>query len=316
MNLPTNVAPSTSKITRYVVQSSDVLADLKVNVMLENTNRIVWYKERFLEDEEIIEHFVHNETGRICWTMHRPRNGWYIRIRSPVFPPGVFIPLIPPSPNSPHPTGALLFSSRTNIPPVPDVSSARASTSTNHSYPPTPPPAVVVLPPTPTPASVQARLDEQGQQKRRPQTQVTEFVLAPYTSDLQYLKPEQVSFFQRAFSMLKSSASGPSYSFTLARVGAPPSVLASPPYVSDTTPVTSPATESPLTLATPAVFPPLLKFHDRTPVMMVSTVTGLIEVDQTEEALLGVDSSFWLAVALTYLEFLQEKESYLAALSD
>jgi hypothetical protein len=64
-------------------------------------------KERFLEEEEIIEHFVvstytsvfgfltstvtmvkHNESQRIQWTMHRPRNGWYIRIRSPAFPPG------------------------------------------------------------------------------------------------------------------------------------------------------------------------------------------------------------------------------------
>ncbi|KAF8152688.1 hypothetical protein K438DRAFT_1864302 [Mycena galopus ATCC 62051] len=44
--------------------------------------------ECFLEDEEIIEHLVHNETRRIHWTMHRPRNGWYIRIRSPAFPPG------------------------------------------------------------------------------------------------------------------------------------------------------------------------------------------------------------------------------------
>ncbi|KAJ7255080.1 hypothetical protein B0H12DRAFT_1114098 [Mycena haematopus] len=239
--------------------------------------------------------------------MHRPRNGWYIRIRSPAFPPGAFIPLIPPLPNSPHPTGALLFSSRTNIPSVLDTP-ARASTSTVHSYPPTPPPAVVVHPPTP--ASVQARL-EQAQRSQRnhpPPTQVTDFVLAPYAWEV--LKPEQMSFFQRAYSMIRSSTAGPSYSFTLARVGVPlpaPDVAASP--------ILSPA-ESTASLAAPMTLPPLLTFHDRTPVMMISTVTGLIEVDQAEEALLGVDSSFWIAVALTYLEFLQEKESYLAALSD
>ncbi|KAF8176317.1 hypothetical protein K438DRAFT_1846708, partial [Mycena galopus ATCC 62051] len=61
--------------------------------------------ERFPEDEEIIEHLVHNETRRIHWMMHRPRNGWYIRIRSPAFPPGAFIL---PLPNSLHPPGALL----------------------------------------------------------------------------------------------------------------------------------------------------------------------------------------------------------------
>ncbi|KAJ7922235.1 hypothetical protein B0H13DRAFT_129134 [Mycena leptocephala] len=107
-------------------------------------------KERFLDEEEIVEHVVHNESRKVCWTMHRPRNGWYIRIRSPSFPPGAFIPLIPPLPNTPHPSGALLFSSRTNIPTVSDAPS-RASTSTVHSYPPTPPPAVVVHPPPPRP---------------------------------------------------------------------------------------------------------------------------------------------------------------------
>ncbi|KAJ7801726.1 hypothetical protein B0H14DRAFT_2386169 [Mycena olivaceomarginata] len=291
MSLPSNVEPSTPKITRYVVQSSDVLEDLKVNVMLENSDKVVWFKERFLEEEEIIEHFVHNESQRIQWTMHRPRNGWYIRIRirSPAFPPGAFIPLIPPLPNSLHPSGALLFSSRTNIPiaPDPDVS-ARASTSTAHSYPPTPPPAVVVHPPTP--ASVQAKLEQaQGKQPHHPPpTQVTEFVVAPYASEV--LKPE-TSFFHRAFSLLKSSTAGPSYSFTLRARSPMPSPV-----------------DSTVSLTAPVTIPPLLTFHDRTPVMMVSTVTGLIEVDQAEEALLGVDSSFWIAVALTYLEFLQEKE--------
>ncbi|KAF8144594.1 hypothetical protein K438DRAFT_1992687 [Mycena galopus ATCC 62051] len=60
--------------------------------MLEGSDKVLWFKERFLEDEEIIEHLVHNETRRTHWTMHRPRNGWYIRIRSPAFQPGAFIP--------------------------------------------------------------------------------------------------------------------------------------------------------------------------------------------------------------------------------
>ncbi|KAJ7657776.1 hypothetical protein DFH06DRAFT_454127 [Mycena polygramma] len=305
MSLPGHVEPSTTKITRYVIQSSDVLAELKINIKEENSDKVIWFKERFLEDEEIIEHLVHNESRKICWTMHRPRNGWYIRIRSPAFPPGAFIPLIPPLPHTAHPPGALLFSSRTNIPTVSDAST-RVSTSTAHSYPPTPPPAVVVHPPTP--ASVTAKLEQaQGKQRHQPPpTQVTEFVLAPYTSEV--LKPEQMSFFQRALSAIKSQTAGPSYSFTLARV-TPPTSPAPP------TPIPSPV-DSTVPLAAPLALPPLLTFHDRTPTMTVGTVTGVIEIDQTEERTLGVDSSFWIAVALTYLEFLQEKESYLAALSD
>jgi len=39
-------------------------------------------------------------------------------------------------------------------------------------------------------------------------------------------------------------------------------------------------------------------------------------MDKAEESYLGVDTSFWIAVALTYLEFLEEREGFLAALSD
>jgi len=62
--------------------------------------------------------------------------------------------------------------------------------------------------------------------------------------------------------------------------------------------------------------PPLLVFHDRTPFLTVRSLTGLIDIDDPEEQLLGIDTSFWIAIVLTYLEFLEERESYLAALSD
>lgn len=42
--------------------------------------------------------------------------------------------------------------------------------------------------------------------------------------------------------------------------------------------------------------------------LTVGSVTGLLEVDRAEERILGVDTSFWVAVALTYLEFLEERE--------
>ncbi|KAF8144572.1 hypothetical protein K438DRAFT_2101630 [Mycena galopus ATCC 62051] len=130
--------PWCDEFNREVAQSrmrlfcSDVLADLRVNVTLKGSEKVLWFRERFLEDEEIIEHLVHNETWRIQWTMHRPRNGWYIHIRSSAFQPGAFIPLIPPRPDSAHPPGALLFESRTNAPishtqtSMPSPSRARA----------------------------------------------------------------------------------------------------------------------------------------------------------------------------------------------
>jgi len=50
--------------------------------------------------------------------------------------------------------------------------------------------------------------------------------------------------------------------------------------------------------------------------MTVGSLTGLIEVNQQEEQLLGIDTSFWIAVALTYLDFWESRASYLAALED
>ncbi|KAF8207507.1 hypothetical protein K438DRAFT_1755548 [Mycena galopus ATCC 62051] len=64
--VPVNVEPG---------HSSDVLADLRVNVTLEGSEKVLWFNERFPEEEEIIEHLVHNETRRSQWTMHRPRKG-------------------------------------------------------------------------------------------------------------------------------------------------------------------------------------------------------------------------------------------------
>lgn len=53
---------------------------------------------------------------------------------------------------------------------------------------------------------------------------------------------------------------------------------------------------------------PLVTFLDQTPVLTVRSLTGLLEIEESEEVLLGVDTSFWIAVALTYLEFLEERE--------
>ena len=40
----------------------------------------------------------------------------------------------------------------------------------------------------------------------------------------------------------------------------------------------------------------------------VRRVTGVIEIDREEERFLGIEASFWIAVALTYLDFLEDRE--------
>ncbi|OAX31839.1 hypothetical protein K503DRAFT_805734 [Rhizopogon vinicolor AM-OR11-026] len=43
---------------------------------------------------------------------------------------------------------------------------------------------------------------------------------------------------------------------------------------------------------------------------------GALEIETIEERMLGADTSFWIAVALAYWEFLEDREGYLAAVSD
>ena len=243
--------------------------------------------------------------------------------------------MIPLSKTSPHYTdAALAFTSRTNITglvqdeDIPEL--GRSSTSNMHSYPPTPP-AVKINPPSPS--AVHAKLEEIPKSQRPklaiPMTQVTQFFLAPHS-----VQPTSDSLFARALSVLKNHRPSHSNSFTLSRITANPKntpLSPPPPYVG------SPS--APIEVSSPAISvllpPPVLVFHDRTPVLTVRSHTGLIEINRAEEQLLGVETSFWIAVALTYLEFLEEREvrclqvqvarallkpyisqSYLAVLSD
>ncbi|KIJ92534.1 hypothetical protein K443DRAFT_430070 [Laccaria amethystina LaAM-08-1] len=325
--------PSNTGTKRFVVQSSDVIQDMRVNVSEE-----ISQKERFLGDDEIIENVVHNPTTTICWTIHRPKRGWYIRIRAPSFPPGVFIPLTPLPLTSPyHVDASLSFKSRTSPPPPPldPVQLTHHnddSTASIHSYPPTP--ITAARPPSPGPSSS----SRAKKPSRNTATQISTFILSPSTTPPTHA-PAQLtsSFFSRALSVLRSHAPAHSNSFTLSRLPQPPGTphTPPPPYAStvplasaSTVPLVQPITTTDsapnlphiqtqaLPTPTPPLHAPLLTFHDQTPVLTVRSLTGLFEIDRAEERALGVDTSFWVAVGLTYLEFLEERESYLAALSD
>ncbi|KAI6030322.1 hypothetical protein EDC04DRAFT_2868992 [Pisolithus marmoratus] len=311
-------------LTRYMVRSSDVISDLRVNVFEESSEQVIWYKERFLSDEEIVEHFVHNQTSTILWTIHKPKRGWYIRVRSPAFPPGVFISLLPVPHSSPDYTdAALYFSCRTNgllsspastsiSPQKPGVSrgSVDSDATVVHSYPPTPPVAPVATPPSPR--SLNAKLSEMcpaPAQNARPQTRpipsrIAQFLLAPHsTPHIPAPQPtDQTSFITRAVSLFKNHKPSHSLSFTLTPT--------------DNIRRTQTAVSSQSHLLVPQTPTPLLVFHDTTPVLTCRSTTGLLEINRAEERILGVETSFWIAVSLSYLEFLEDRESYLAAMTD
>ncbi|PPR00820.1 hypothetical protein CVT26_012461 [Gymnopilus dilepis] len=357
-SLSTDAGPSNSGTLKYIVQTTDVLQDMRVNVSEEGSSTVIWYK--------------HNPTSTILWTIHRPSSrGWYIRIRSPAFPPGVFIPLIPVPSTSPlHTDAALSFNTRTNVAPVlptsesqftlqdtdkdkddatesdigtermsessssastpsstsGSVSSVASSSSSVHSYPPTPiatsptssrSPASYFDGVTPTKASFSKthKRPMRPTSSLRPSSQITQFLLSPTSIPPSTHQPDpaNMGFFARALSVLKSSRPSHSNSFTLSRVltssnGHSPSGTATPPppYASNLSVATS--TVNLTSQRAPELHTPLLVFHDQTPVYTVRSLTGLIELDKAEMTNLGVDPAFWITVALTYLEFLEERE--------
>ena len=262
----------------------------------------------------------HNQTSRVCWTIHRPFRGWYIRLRSPIFPSGAFIPLTPVPQTSPyHVDASLSFSSRTNptspSPGQPELVQRSlafrddSSQTSIHSYPPTPTATYL------RPLSATSALFKE---ETSTQTQITQFILAPIGIPSMRQSPTQQSVFFRALSMLKSHSQTYSNSFTLSRVPLNTPLSPPPPYAinlpaTDASRPTvnfsqAPTSSSATATSVVPLHAPLLIFHDQTPVLTVRLLTGLLEIEKTEEVLLGVDTSFWVAVALTYLEFLQERE--------
>ena len=163
---------------------------------------------------------------------------------------------------------------------------------------------------SPSPPPVDAKLDTiELESTRIPKevpkvipTKIMQFLLAPHSAPHVPgpLPGEQRSLFTRALSLFQNNKPSHSVSFTLCaldRPGNAPQVAGS-----------SLEPRQRLSQLIPKLPSPLLTFHDRTPILTVGSVTGLLEIDRAEERILGVDTSFWIAVALTYLEFLEERE--------
>lgn len=93
--------------------------------------------------------------------------------------------------------------------------------------------------------------------------------------------------FSRVLAALKNSAPSHSSSFTLSPI---PKVSQSGDAGVVPTPV------------------PVVTYHDKTPVFTVRSMHGSLEIDMLRIQELGVHISFYIAVALTYLEYLTDRE--------
>lgn len=154
-----------------------------------------------------------------------------------------------------------------------------------HSYPPTPPvnPAVRVYPPSPQ--TVHAKLA--AIPHTRSVAQVTQFILTPHSTA--HVPEVQPSLLGRVMAALRNHTPSHSESFTLSPIPQVPQ---------------GQAVEGAMSLA-PV---PLLTYHDRTPVWTARSTHGVLEIDGHRVQELGVQTSFYVAVALTYLEFLMDRE--------
>ena len=156
--------------------------------------------------------------------------------------------------------------------------SADSSTTLVHSYPPTPTQEIGSLPLSSHSNSV-----------------ATKFLLAPHSTS-HAARTEQQSVWTRIMATVRNHHPSRSLSFTLCPL---PELL--------TTTATSALGDErghdPLIIPTP-----LLTFHDRTPLWTVRSTTGLIEINTKMEREFGVNRVFWIAVALAYLDFLEDRE--------
>lgn len=176
-----------------------------------------------------------------------------------------------------------------------------SSENTAHSYPPTPP-----FSPSEEAASKSPSLVPHAS------SEVRQFILAPHSSP-HVPQQESSSFLSRAFAAFKNHKPSHSLSFTLCPLPRNETVDSQ---TNASEQPASPHCHSPsLSAIVPPSPEPILTFHDRTPLWTLGSSTGLMEIDTALERETGVDRSFWVCIALAYMEFLTEREASILCFS-
>ncbi|KAG9028478.1 hypothetical protein FRB95_006420 [Tulasnella sp. JGI-2019a] len=347
---PSSAGTSYGIISRLTVSSSDVIDhNFRLNVADERSKKIEWTQERTLSETEIIDSLIEKATGRTTWTVHRPIHGWYIKFRSPAFPENFFIPLTPYSskahaalfPGIDVSEGSFTFACRTTpidillrpaaTPPTPSSSHSYPPSPSGSSYPPHPAPSprdsVTSTSSTATLVENKTANEESGaasstiqlptrrppQPRPQPQSQITHFLITPDPSLAYPLSMEQ-EMRQQQQGKAHHRVSGLFSSLSQKLVGATKrSFTIRVP--SNSKPTT--ALDSQMFVDRPPAMLTLLTFHDTTPTFTLGSPTsGMLELDDGIARLLGVDRGFYVAVCLAFLQFLEDKQGYIAASND
>ncbi|SPO20646.1 uncharacterized protein UTRI_00122 [Ustilago trichophora] len=121
--LDSDLATYGPDLLSYIVHTETIgISDLRLQVSQKASSskqplRPVYLRERVLtEHNEIVDNIIDANTGRICWTIHRPTRGWYLYLRSPVLPSGTAISIRPARRDENDPTASpLTFSVNTKV---------------------------------------------------------------------------------------------------------------------------------------------------------------------------------------------------------
>ncbi|KAH7107895.1 hypothetical protein BKA62DRAFT_740568 [Auriculariales sp. MPI-PUGE-AT-0066] len=298
----------------------------------DETGNTIWFKVRHVFGIS----FQNTSPPSLRWTIHTPKRGWYLRMRTPAFPPGTYVRFNPHEAAPDIVMGTLVFGCQTHAFDYMEllVSTPRSSLSSMTNASPeqstqnAPPPTILPTgearhnyPPsssndTPDTGLLITTSPKPQQRPAPPKSQISEFVLTPTsrhrvrhhgagTTPAAASGSHLPSFLSRWLPSSMHEPKANSYTSAFELDVKPPlrrplSPTSSPPVGGDSVPVQPPRP------------PPLLTFLDETGLFSVQT-HGSLEINTRLEARLGVDRGFWIAVSLAFLQFLEERDAFLAS---
>ncbi|KAJ1300796.1 hypothetical protein OPQ81_002436 [Rhizoctonia solani] len=312
---------SDTPVDRFLLSTSDVLeGPQKTYIKCSKTGEIKWCKTRTLTVHEVIDEL--HAGSELAYSIHRPTRGWYIRVKSYTKPPLV-VDLIPDplvDTTQPDADSTLMFA-------MPGVGKGKERESVGsslaeqdeYSFPPTPP----IRSPPPKKRQSDAKPGSLLSEPSSPTSAAhTDPLRSPDPPQLPAPKLQPRLQPQPSTILLFTPApppkvpANPSFSraFASGLLRAVTNTIFSPPRRSFSLsarssgaigPATTPGLESGPRMALEKV----LEYEDTTPVFSVSQMTGVIT---TLNGGFG-NTGLLVACAMAYLDFLSEREAYIAS---
>ncbi|KAH7325523.1 hypothetical protein B0J17DRAFT_681640 [Rhizoctonia solani] len=306
---------------KFLLSTSDILEGTqKTFIKCSKTGEIKWCKSRTLTLHEVIDEL--HAGSELAYSIHRPTRGWYIRVKSYKKPPLV-IDLVPDplvDTTQSDADSVLMFA-------LPGVGKGKERESVGssladqdeYSFPPTPPirspprkkrepgskPGSLLSEPS-SPTSATHTDPLRSPEPPQPPSTLKPRIEQPQPTATLLFSPTPVPTIPHNPSFSRAFASG------LLRVVT--NTIFSPPRrsfslsarsSSGMAPATTPVIESGHRLALEKV----LEYEDTTPVFSVSQMTGVITVLNGGYG----DPGLLVACSMAYLDFLAEREGYIAA---